>query len=39
VDVKKDASRLQEMLSLTNGTRRVPVIVENGKVKVGYGGS
>jgi glutaredoxin len=39
VDVKKDPSRLQEMLSLTNGTRQVPVIVENGAVKVGYGGS
>jgi glutaredoxin len=39
VDVKKDASKLQEMLSLTGGDRRVPVIVENGKIRVGYGGT
>lgn len=39
VDVKLDASKLQEMLSLTNGKRQVPVIVDGGKVSVGYGGS
>jgi len=27
------------MLKLAHGSRRVPVIVENGKVTIGYGGS
>jgi len=27
------------MLQLTKGSRRVPVIVDNGKVTIGYGGS
>jgi len=27
------------MLKLSNGRRDVPVIVENGKVKIGYGGT
>jgi len=39
VDVKKDASRLQEMLVITHGVRQVPVIVDRGEVKVGYGGT
>lgn len=39
MDVKLDAAKLQEMLSLTNGRRQVPVIVEGGKVSVGYGGT
>ena len=30
---------LKEMLELTKGGRRVPVIVEAGKVTIGYGGS
>jgi glutaredoxin len=37
--VKKDSARLDEMMKLTGGRRQVPVIVESGKVKVGYGGS
>jgi glutaredoxin len=37
--VKKDNSRLEEMLKLSGGKRQVPVIVDAGKVKVGYGGS
>jgi hypothetical protein len=37
--VKKDASKLQEMLNLCGGRRAVPVIVEAGKVTVGYGGT
>jgi glutaredoxin 3 len=37
--VKQDKARLQEMLKLSNGRRDVPVIVENGKVSIGYGGS
>ena len=39
VDVKKDVSRLAEMLKLSGGKRLVPVIVEGGKVTVGYGGT
>jgi glutaredoxin len=35
----KDRVRLDEMLKLTHGQRKVPVIVEGGKVQVGYGGS
>ena len=30
---------LQEMLQLTGGQRKVPVIVEDGKVTIGYGGT
>jgi glutaredoxin 3 len=37
--VKKDPARLEEMLSLTGGDRRVPVLVQDGKVTVGYGGT
>jgi glutaredoxin 3 len=39
VDVKLDTVKLEEMLKLTKGTRKVPIIVEDGKVTVGYGGS
>ncbi len=38
-DVKQDETMLQEMLSYSKGERKVPVIVEGGKVTVGYGGS
>jgi hypothetical protein len=31
--------RLDEMLGVSGGKRNVPVIVENGKVSIGYGGS
>jgi len=27
------------MLKISGGTRQVPVIVENGKVAIGYGGT
>jgi hypothetical protein len=37
--VKKSAPDLQRMLSFSNGGRDVPVIVEDGKVTIGYGGS
>lgn len=30
---------MDEMLHISNGSRSVPVIVDNGKVKIGYGGS
>lgn len=39
VNVKKDAAGLQRMLELTGGKRRVPVIVVDGKVTVGFGGT
>jgi glutaredoxin 3 len=39
LNVKKDAAALQQMLALTEGKRRVPVIVEDGKVTIGFGGT
>jgi glutaredoxin len=38
-DVKQDKSALDEMLEYSNGRRDVPVIVDQGKVKVGFGGT
>jgi hypothetical protein len=37
--VKKSAADLDRMLTFTKGGRNVPVIVEGGKVTIGYGGS
>jgi glutaredoxin 3 len=37
-DVKMDAARLDEMLRFSQGARKVPVIVEDGKVSIGYEG-
>jgi len=37
--VKKSATHLDEMLRHSSGTRKVPVIVEDGRVTVGYGGT
>ena len=39
MNVKKDAADLQRMLAYSKGGRNVPVIVEDGKVTIGYGGS
>jgi glutaredoxin len=39
VDVKSDNANLQEMLEISGGVRQVPVILEGGKVKIGYGGT
>jgi len=39
VNVKKDAAALERMLGLTKGRRSVPVIVEDGKVTIGFGGT
>jgi hypothetical protein len=36
--VKQGADKLNEMLKLTNGERRVPVIVENDDIQIGYAG-
>ncbi len=38
-DVTSDSSRMDEMLTYSNGARKVPVIVEGDKVTIGYGGS
>ena len=38
-DVKKNKEKLKEMLRYSGGKRQVPVIVDGGKVTVGYGGS
>jgi glutaredoxin 3 len=39
VNVKKDRDGLERMLHHSRGRRDVPVIVEDGKVTIGYGGS
>ncbi len=38
-DVKADPKQLDEMLKHSGGKRQVPVIVEGGKVTIGFGGS
>jgi len=38
-DVKADRGRFEEMLAHSCGRRQVPVIVVDGRVSVGYGGS
>jgi len=38
VDVRRDAKELERMIDLSGG-RRVPVIVESGKVTIGFGGT
>jgi glutaredoxin 3 len=39
LDVKSDKRLLDEMLKLSRGRREVPIIVENGKVTIGFGGT
>jgi len=39
VNVKDDSKKLDEMLLLTKGIRKVPVIVEGEQITIGYGGS
>jgi hypothetical protein len=36
--VLEDETGLERMLQLTNGRRRIPVIVQDGKVSVGFDG-
>ena len=38
-NVKKDPAALQRMLGYTKGERDVPVIVEDGRVTIGFGGT
>ena len=35
----EDQHLLEEMLKLSGGVRKVPVLVEEGRVTVGFGGS
>jgi hypothetical protein len=38
-DVKSSRALLDEMVAVTGGDRNVPVIVEEGRVTIGYGGT
>jgi glutaredoxin len=38
VDIDEDQGSLDKMLFLSGGKRQVPVIMENGKVMVGFAG-
>ena len=38
-DVENDRAAMSEMTALTKGARDVPVLLEDGKVTIGYGGS
>ena len=39
INVKKDRAELDRMVALTGGRREVPVIVEGGRVTIGFGGT
>jgi glutaredoxin len=39
INVKKNAAELDRMLTHSLGRRAVPVIVEDGKVTIGFGGT
>lgn len=38
-NVKKDGERLKQLLAYSGGQRKVPVIVEDGRVRIGFGGT
>ena len=38
-DVKQDAEAMKRFLELSGGSRRVPLIVEGGRVTFGFGGT
>ncbi|GBC62727.1 glutaredoxin [Desulfonema ishimotonii] len=38
IDVIEDQSKIEEMLRLSGGQRKIPVIVEGDRITVGYGG-
>jgi glutaredoxin 3 len=38
-DVETDRAAMADMTALTRGRRDVPVLLEDGKVTIGYGGS
>ena len=39
LDAKRDPVLLKEMLALSKGRREVPVILEEGRVTIGFGGT
>jgi hypothetical protein len=39
MDVRDDKNMLDEMLKVSNGVRKVPVIVDGEKVQIGFGGT
>ena len=39
LNVKKDTEALKRMLDFSRGRREVPVIVEGGRVTIGFGGT
>ena len=39
VNVKRDPAAMERMLARSGGQRRVPVIVDDGKVTIGFGGT
>ena len=39
IDVRKSREAMEQMLGYSGGHRRVPVIVEDGKVTIGFGGT
>jgi glutaredoxin 3 len=39
INVKKDAAALRRMLEYSNQRRAVPVIVDDGEVTIGFGGT
>lgn len=39
INVTKNPAALERMLTFSNGARRVPVIVDEGKVSIGFGGT
>jgi glutaredoxin len=38
-DVVEDAQALEDMLRLTRGVRKVPVLVEGDQLTIGFGGA
>ncbi len=38
-DVKKDPAAMDRFLELSAGERRVPLILEDGRITVGFGGT
>ena len=39
INVKKNPADLERMLGFSSGRRAVPVIVDNGEVTIGFGGT
>jgi glutaredoxin len=39
LNVQKDRQAMARMLEVSNGARQVPVIVEDGNVSIGFGGT